>query len=92
MEITFQRIKKGNKVARTQVFNYSHTPVAQRLGSMIVNQEDWGSSLPVDISKFGQFRSHAYMCLSDETPKAIGPFYLVSMPGELEDLTQVINV
>ena len=24
------------------------------------------------------------LCLSDETVKAVGPFYLVSMPGELE--------
>ena len=26
-------------------------------------------------------------CLSDETPKAVGPFYLVSMPGEVKDPT-----
>ena len=26
-------------------------------------------------------------CLSDETLKAVGPFYLVSMPGELKDPT-----
>ena len=24
-------------------------------------------------------------CLSDETLKAVGPFYLVSMPGEVKD-------
>ena len=26
-------------------------------------------------------------CLSDETVKAVGPFYLVSMPGEVKDPT-----
>ena len=28
------------------------------------------------------------LCLSDETLKAVGPFYLVSMPGEVKDPTQ----
>ena len=28
------------------------------------------------------------LCLSDETVKAVGPFYLVSMPGEVKDPTQ----
>ena len=28
-----------------------------------------------------------YQCLSDETLKAVGPFYLVSMPGEVKDPT-----
>ena len=26
-------------------------------------------------------------CLSDDTVKAVGPFYLVSMPGEVKDPT-----
>ena len=30
--------------------------------------------------------------LSDETVKAVGPFYLVSMPGEVKDPTQGVNV
>ena len=28
------------------------------------------------------------LCLSDETVKAVGSFCLVSMPGEVKDLTQ----
>ena len=28
------------------------------------------------------------LCLSEETVKAVGPFDLVSMPGEVKDLTQ----
>ena len=31
-------------------------------------------------------------CLSEETLKAVGPFYLVSMPGEVKDPTQGVNV
>ena len=31
-------------------------------------------------------------CLSDETVKAVRPFYLVSMPGEVKDPTQGVNV
>ena len=32
------------------------------------------------------------LCLSDETLKAVGPFNLVSMPGEVKDPTQGVNV
>ena len=32
------------------------------------------------------------LCLSDETVKAVGPFYLVFMPGEVKDPTQGVNV
>ena len=30
-------------------------------------------------------------CLSEETLKAVGPFYLVSIPGEVKDPTQGVN-
>ena len=32
------------------------------------------------------------LCHSDETLKAVGPFYMVSMPGEVKDPTQGVNV
>ena len=32
------------------------------------------------------------LCLSDETLKAVGPFYLVSMPGEVKYPIQGVNV
>ena len=32
------------------------------------------------------------LCLSDETVKAVGPFYLVAMPGEVKYPTQGVNV
>ena len=37
-------------------------------------------------------RDCVYLCLSDETVKAIGPFYLVSMPGEVKYPTHGVNV
>ena len=37
-------------------------------------------------------RDCASLCLSDETVKAVGPFFLVSMPGEVKYPTQVVNV
>ena len=37
-------------------------------------------------------RDSESLCLSDETLKAVGPFYLVSMPWEVKDPTHVVNV
>ena len=34
-------------------------------------------------------RDCLYLCLSEETLKAVGPFYLVSMPGEVKDPTSL---
>ena len=51
-----------------------------------VNQGDGGSISPTAVSRFRQFCSpHIYMCLSQETLKAVGLFYLVAMPGEVKD-------
>ena len=41
------------------------------------------SNPPAVVLKRGQFRP----CLSDETLRAIGPVFLVSMPGEVKDPT-----
>ena len=51
-----------------------------------VNRGDGGSIPPTAVSKHTQFR------LSEETLKAGGPFYLVSVPGEVKDPTQGVNV
>ena len=32
------------------------------------------------------------LCLSDETLKSVGPFYLVPMPGEVKDPPLGVNV
>ena len=37
-------------------------------------------------------RDCVFMCLSEETLKAVGPFYLVSMTGEVKYPTQGVNV
>ena len=52
-----------------------------------------GSIPPTAVSKLRQFRSpHICLCLSEETLKADGPFYLVSMTGEVKDPRQGVNV
>ena len=54
-----------------------------------VNRWDGGSIPPTAISKLRQFRlSNICLCLSEETLKAGGPFYLVSMSEEVKDPTQ----
>ena len=58
-----------------------------------VNLGDGGLIPPIAISKLKHFRPpHICLCLSEETLKAGGPFYLVSMPGEVKDPTQGVNV
>ena len=47
------------------------------------NRGDSESIPPTAVLKLRQFRSpHICLCLSEETLKAGGPFYLVSMPGK----------
>ena len=58
-----------------------------------VNRGDGGSIPPATVSKLRQFRlPHICLCLSQETLIADSPFYLVSMPGEVKDPTQGVNV
>ena len=58
-----------------------------------VYRGDGGSIQPAAVSKLRQFRlPHICLCLSEETLKAGGPFYLVSMPGEVKDPTQGVRV
>ena len=55
----------------------------------------WGAVIPpTAVSKLTrQFRlPHICLCLSEETLKADGPFYLVSMTGEVKDSTHGVNV
>ena len=42
-----------------------------------------------DISSALYNKDCVSLCLSDETLKAVGPFYLVSMPGEVKDPTNL---
>ena len=58
-----------------------------------VNRGDGGSILPTAVLKLRQFRSpHICLCLSEEKLKAGGPFYVVSMPGEVKKNTHGVNV
>ena len=50
-----------------------------------VNRGGGGSIPPAPVLKLRQFCSpHICMCLSEETVKAGGPFWLVSMPGKVK--------
>ena len=61
-----------------------------------VDRGDGGSIPPTANLKLRQNLSSRIncLCLSEETLKASGPFYLVSMPGEVKDptLSQGVNV
>ena len=59
-----------------------------------VNRGDGGSIPPTAISKLTQFFSlHIYLFFrTQKRLKPGGSFYLVSMPGEVNDPTQGINV
>ena len=49
------------------------------------------SHLP-PFRNLGNFVYFIFACLSEETLNAGGPFYLLSMPGEVKDPTQGVNV
>ena len=56
---------------------------ASRARRVLLGVKTWLSTLEI---------VNLELCLSDETLKAVGPFYLVSMPGEVKDPTQGVNV
>ena len=62
--------------------------VAQWLERATDNRVVAGSNPTKVVCKLGQFPLPPLcQCLSEETLKAVGPFYLVSMPGEVKDPT-----
>ena len=59
--------------------------------------QDWWSQVRILLAQlcFGTLAIRFIplcQCLSEETQKAVGPFYLVSMPEDLKDPTQGLNV
>ena len=59
--------------------------VAWWLAIPTVNREDHWLSSPVVVSKLGPFCSLCFTpVFLEETLKTVGPFYLVSMPGEVK--------
>ena len=54
-----------------------------------VNRGDGGSIPPTAVLNLRQFRlPHICLCLSEETLKAVGPYCLMAMPGEVKDPTR----
>ena len=93
-------ILKHVRVSTSACAEYIFTEHTRSVGSAgrtvqrrTVNRGDGGSIPPIAVSKLRQFRSpHICLCLSEESLKAGGPFYLVSMPGEVKDPPQGVNV
>ena len=57
-----------------------------------VNRGDGGSIPPTAVSKLRLFLHPTFACVFRKRLKAGGPFCLVSMPGEVKDPTQGVNV
>ena len=58
-----------------------------RIGKILIQ-----TNLDTGEPEVTTIRDCVSLCLSDETLKAVGPFYLVSFPGEVKDHTQGVNV
>ena len=65
---------------------YSQPPVV--VDHQTVSRGDQYSKPSVALSKLGQFCSPNFACLSEETLKAVGPFYLVLKASKVKDPTQ----
>ena len=63
--------------------------VAQWLERATDNQVVAGSNPADAVWKLAISFTPLCQCLSEETLKAVGPFYLVSMPGEVKDPTSL---
>ena len=72
----------------------------KRCGSVVVSTSAWhaggwgslpgpGTLLGVKKLALVNITDCESLCLSEETQKAIGPFYLVSMPREVKDPTSL---
>ena len=48
--------------------------------------------LSKNVNNVNYIRDCESLCLSDETLKAVGPFYLVSMPGEKDNSLKTTSV
>ena len=72
-----QQDRRGSVFVSTPDWRWLHPRTRQ----VILGVKTWLSTLETES-----------LCLSDETLKAVGPFYLVSMPGEVKDPTQGVNV
>ena len=65
-----------------------HGGLECRTGDQVVPGSN--SAGATSLRNFGN--SPQCQCISEEPPKAVGPFYMVPMPGEVKDPTQGVNV
>ncbi len=82
-------------VAHQVLFLWSVMYWSERRGSVVVSTSalvTW----PVGVRSSDHaplyIRDCVYLCLSEETLKAVVPFYLVSMPGEVKDPIQGLKL
>ena len=74
----------------TEYFTHAWGAVAEWVRASIGDRTIDGSTPTAGDFEFGTLAIPLTLlcqCLSDETLKAVGPFYLVSMPGEVKDPT-----
>ena len=86
------------------MYENSYTGMDKRRGSPVVGRSlitrparvqfpGWEAIIIIRCKNLALYiRYCESLCLSDETLKAVGPFYLVSMPGEVKYPTQGVNV
>ena len=90
-ESSFHNDHTETKTVLSRYTSYILRPVrsgGRAVERRTVNRGDGGSILTAAVSKLRQLRSpHICLRLSEETLKAGGPFYLVSMPREINDPT-----
>ena len=85
------------KLAKSNISDYYYDQ--ERCGSVVVSTSACHAggrgSLPgpgtlLGVKTWLSTFEIVYLCLSEETLKAVGPFYLVSMPGEVKDPTSLL--
>ena len=74
--------RRGSPVVRTLAYHPAGPGSLPRLGGIIIRCKN--------LALYN--RDCESLCLSDETLNAVGPFYLVSMPGEVKDPTQGVDL
>ena len=92
-------LESGFELKTRDTFVFKEDPIVERIEPQqsivryLLGGERWSRGRAPDCQSMGQwfylrpFRNLG-LCLSEETLKAGGPFYLVSTPGEVNDPTQ----
>ena len=88
----FLRNKADNASILKHLDNFTHEYSVLNENMTVNDRWNIVTSKVTDIINRLYIRNCESLCLSDETVKAVGPFYLVSMPGEVKYPTQGVNV